>query len=109
MLEKQEIDIGEKWDLCYAIRMDWKCGQLLVQKKKGFLKKLSESNMFRELLAWSLILFGIIEIGNFFAHHESNTPFGDYKRHALAGLIMCVSGAVLLKTKLSFDYWSKIK
>jgi hypothetical protein len=33
MLEKLEVDIGEKWDLPYVKRMDWKCGPHLVQKK----------------------------------------------------------------------------
>jgi hypothetical protein len=65
--------------------------------------------MIKELVSWSLILFGIIEIGNFFAHHGTSIPVSDYSSHALIGLILCVAGVFLLKVNLSFDSWSKIK
>ena len=64
--------------------------------------------MIKDLIGGSLILIGIIELGNFFAHHSSNIPLNDYKSHALAGLAMCVAGVFLLKTNISIrDNWTK--
>lgn len=63
--------------------------------------------MIKDLLAFSLILIGIVEFGNFFAHHESIVPDG--KQHAMAGIIMCIVGVFLLKTKVSFNGWTKFR
>lgn len=61
--------------------------------------------MIKDLLGFSLILIGIIEMGNFFAHHGTNVSDG--KQHALAGVIMCIVGVFLLKTTVSFNGWTK--
>lgn len=66
--------------------------------------------MVKDLIGFSLILIGIVEIGNFFAHHGTNTPINDYNSHAFAGLILCVAGVYILKMKSPFiASWTKFK
>ena len=56
----------------------------------------------KDLIGFSLILIGIIEIGNFFSHHWSNVPVNDGNSHALVGVILSVAGVFLIKTKWTF-------
>lgn len=65
--------------------------------------------MFKQMIAFSLILIGIVELGNFFAHHGANVPINDYNSHAFAGLIMCVAGVFLLRAKISFNGWTNFR
>lgn len=55
--------------------------------------------MFKELLAFSIILMGIVEMVNFIEHHGSGVIIEDGNVHALAGAILCVFGVFLLKRR----------
>lgn len=65
--------------------------------------------MIKDLIGFSLVLIGLVEIGNFFSHHGGNVPLNDYSSHAFAGLIMCAAGVFLVKTRVSFDSWTKFR
>lgn len=65
--------------------------------------------MIKDLIGWSLILIGIVEFGNFFAHHGANIPENDYNSHVFVGLVLSIAGIFLLKTRVSFDTWTKFR
>jgi uncharacterized membrane protein HdeD (DUF308 family) len=65
--------------------------------------------MFKDLISWSLVLIGVAEIINFFSHHTGEIPVNDGNSHALVGIVLVVAGVFLLKTKISFDSWTKFR
>lgn len=64
--------------------------------------------MFKKVLGFTLIILGIIGVGNFITHHV-NVPLNDNESHALIGLILICAGFWVLRVKHILNGWTDFK
>lgn len=61
--------------------------------------------MFKQLIAFSLIILGLFSIFNFISHHSIDVADG--KQHAMIGIMMILAGILVLRAKFKLGSWSK--
>jgi hypothetical protein len=64
--------------------------------------------MYKSVIGWGLIVLGFINVGNFFAHHNTATV-SDNSAHALEGFIMLFFGVMILRSTSFLNNWNNFK
>lgn len=65
--------------------------------------------MTKQIIGILLIVVGTIGLGNFITHHDT-IPLNDDNSHMLIGLLIIVTGIVLIKSKSKIlNHWTQFK